>query len=148
MVTVEERTIHAVGLSQDDIRRRPLTTWNMSQLVNANTARSTPSEENRTMDAPVLIERVQVMGDAATQETAGFKLGGLDFDRLWAPRDPPDQAEFIGVNEEPVDVRPNVILLQGDGLFLQYANTDSLDHYVRTLVYTRELTGAELQPLR
>jgi hypothetical protein len=136
---MSEAETRVVELPED---RESEYTWNVSQTVSANVSRSDPEIETRTIQEDGVITRIDVVGDSSAQNLVAFRFGMVDSNgdmkRPWIPRDPANLAEYVPIDDHPVDPNLNQPVRAGDEVAIQYVSDSSNEHFVKALLFITE----------
>lgn len=117
--------------------------WKFSSTVPANTGSADPTTVVRELDEPGVVSGIEAVSNQAAQQAVGVRVSDASGER-WLPRNPTDSGgnepdDYVGVDDNPITAQPEIRLDAGDQIEVAYINNDTESHYVRTLVYIREV---------
>jgi hypothetical protein len=112
--------------------------YNLSVEVPANTPESDPVTVTREAPSDVRVKDISVVATSAADQRVGAQVRAASGER-WVPRDPQADAQYVPLDDNPVEATINVELQQGEEFQARYANNSTEDRFVRTIVVLQEL---------
>lgn len=116
--------------------------WKFSTTVPADATPAEPTVVTRELNVDCVITRIEAVSNEAAQQAVGVRVEDASGER-WLPRNPVDNDneadDYVGVDDHPITARPNIPMENGDEVDVSFINNDSEPHYVRVLIYVREV---------
>jgi len=112
--------------------------YNLSVEVPGNTPESDPVVENREVPADSRIKEVEFVATSAAEQRVGAQFRAASGERF-IPRDPKEDADYVPLDDNPVEATINVEINEGEEFEARYYNNSPEDRFVRTIVVAQEL---------